>query len=153
MFSEYSFSVLFLIFNIHQRFKIESVNRFFQVNAPALAEMGNPTLAPWMELAKKLSTFVISSSGAEAIHTLSACGDDISKAGKLLATAAALGMALGRELSQCNMISAQSVLKDSGTEVCLTIPFLFCVSIFFHPKNYCKVSLTNIRKHLDLLEF
>ena len=93
--------------------------------------MGNPTFAPWVELAKKLSTFVISSSGAEATHTLSACGDDISKAGKLLATAAALGMALGRGLPQCNMISAQSVLKDSGTEVCLTILFCFVFRFFF----------------------
>ena len=93
---------------------------FFQVNAPALSEMGNPTFAPWVELAKNLGTFVIGSSDVveKETYSLSVCGDDINNAGKLLATAAALGISVGKGLPQCNMISAQSVLKEGGTEVC-----------------------------------
>ena len=103
-----------------------------KVNAPALAEMGNPTFAPWVELAQKLGAFAIASSDVPATeeketYNLSVCGDEINKAGKLLATAAALGMAGAKGLPPCNMISAQSILKLCGTEVSLKKEICFII--------------------------
>ena len=93
-----------------------------KVNAPALAEMGNPVFAPWVELAQKLGAYVADSSqqadNDKTTYNLSICGKEINKAGKLLATAAALGVASATEgVPPCNLISAQSVLKDFGSEV------------------------------------
>jgi len=79
--------------------------------------MGNPCFAPWVELSRKLGAVTSAMEKAPSgTYTVTAAGDDISKASKLLASAVAHGIATERGLPS-NMISAMSVLKQSGLEV------------------------------------
>ena len=86
--------------------------------------MGNPQFAPWVELGRKLG-MVISKleNSTSGTYTVAAAGNEISNASKLLVSAVAHGVVMGRGLPS-NMISAMSILKQSGVEV----TWFFCVN-------------------------
>lgn len=100
---------------------VDAVNgkpMFGLVNAPALANMGNPVFAPWVQLAQKLGSILgaMEKSASSGKFDIVCEGECFRHAGKLFVSAVALGVAKSKGC-RANMISAMNVLKNAGFEV------------------------------------
>lgn len=86
------------------------------VNAPALAESGNPAFKPYMALAERLGKITGVLCGETKELTVQTSGESLKSASRLLSTAVSYGVAKQHN-ANANLINANSILKELNIQV------------------------------------